>query len=311
MLERISETNGMSVQINPDDLLHDLFERVREEGQPHDGFGELGRLACVFHLDYALFDDLIHPGETVAIFEELHDTIFPFDVFEISLNEAPEMSFANDGPLVGYRPRRYLIAIRYEIGRTTFVIADDLEMHEKSGRIGKMVSAFSYAMLSAQDPKSDGALQLQAIRPKGVRSFDAQKIVQEERQNAYWLRLLMAAIRFARLLNHRGVAIQHFNDPQRPPTRQQRRAAGYVDRDHYRIVLRPRLNVETAITDVLSGRSLRYTPRRRHMVQEFVRTYASGRTGPVRAHMRGGGLSPGVDYDARAAIRAAIEDMRG
>ncbi len=301
----------MSVQTNPDNLLDDLFERVREEGQPHDGFGDLGKLACVFHLDYALFDNLIHPGETVALLEELHDTVFPFDVFEISLNEAPEMPFADDGPMAGYRPLRYLIAMRYEIGRTSFLIADDLEMREKSGRVRSMISAFSYSIISAQDPKSDGALQPQAIRPKGVRSFDAQKIVQEEHQNAYWLRLLMTAIRFARLLNHRGVTIQRFSDPNRPPTRQQRRAAGYVDQDHYRIVLRPRLNAETAITDVLSGRSLRYTPRRRHMVQEFVRTYASGRIGPVRAHMRGGGLSPEVDYDARAAIRAAIDDVRG
>jgi hypothetical protein len=296
------------VPTNAEDPLRALFESLRQDGQAPRDFGELGRLACVFHIDFSLFDELIHSGETVQIFDELESTVFPFDVFELDTSGAPEIPFADHGLMVAYRPRRYLIAVRYEAGRTVFVIADDLEMRTRDGGIERMVSAFQYGLKAAEDPEKDGTLERQPIRPLGVHTFDEKKIVSEERENTYWLRLLMAAIRFARLLNHRGAMIQRFQDPERPPTRQQRRAAGYVDRDHYRIKLRPRLSTEAAIGDVLSGRSLRYTPRRRHPVREFTRIYASGRSGPVRAHVRGGRLAPGVDYDARAVIRAAIEN---
>jgi hypothetical protein len=191
-----------------------------------------------------------------------------------------------------------------------FTIADDLEIRVSDSPTVRMVSAFQYTLTPANGPDEQGTLALQAIRPLGVLDFNETNIVGEERQTAYWLRLLMASVRFARLLNHRGVTIQQINDPARPPTRQQRRAVGYVDREQYRIVLRPRLSVEAAISDTLSGRSPRYTPRRRHLVREFTRTYPSGRTGPVRAHVRGGRLAPGIDYDARAVIRAAIEDKQ-
>lgn len=294
-----------------DNQLRDIFSRLPREGQSPSDFGELGRLASVFHLDFSLWDELVKDDENVRIFDELETTVFPFDVFEIAFSDTPNMSFRDSGA-VGhqYRPLRYLLAVRYEADQVIFTILDDLEMRYSANgiHIKRMISACQYTLIPAPSKADNAKILFTPILPYGVRGSaqDKEKIAFEEQCHTYWLSILIAIIRFTHLLNHRGVMIKRFADPLRPSTRQQRRAAGYVDRDHHRIVLRPRLSVNQAIHDALSGRSTRYTPRRRHPVQEFIRTYASGKIGPVRAHVRGGRLAPGVDYDARAVIRAAI-----
>ena len=285
-----------------------LFDDIQRDGFPTDDFGELGRLGRVFHLDYHLFAGLVHDGEIVSFVDELEQAIFPFDVFEIALDGAPEMRFSDRGNFNSYHPQRYLLAMQFTEQRTSFIVADELELIRESGPTVRMASAFRFTV----DAEANDETRMipTAISPRGVAPFDAAKIEAEERANAYWLRILISCVRFAIVLNHRGVTLERFDDPLRPPTRQQRRAAGYVDREHYRIALRPRLTADNAMQDALSQRSLRYTPRRRHEVKEFERTYASGKVGPVRSHMRGGRLAPGPDYDARAAILGAIRDQR-
>lgn len=284
-----------------------LIEQAQVRGFPHAGFGDFAPPARVFHLPFPVIEEFVHGGEQVALFDELEQAVFPFDVFELLLHDAPTLSFTDQGGWARYRPLRYLLAVDRADESVTFLVADDLEMIGKSGESTRHASAFLFTI----DERSEEKLIRQPILPKGGTELSRTILLEEELQNAYWLRILIAFIRFSITLNHRGVAIERIDDPLRPPYRQQRRASRYIDQEHYRIAIRARLTADAAMRDALSGRMLRFTPRRRHEVSEFVRTYASGKTGAVRAHLRGGKLAPGPDYDARAAILSAIRDIRG
>ena len=292
----------------------DFIESVRKNGAPMGDFGALNAVARVFHLPGTLVDDFGHYGEDVQIFDELEHAVFPFDCFTIDITDPATYPFVDAATtktnLTAYRARRYYFA-RIEVAGFRRFLVGDLCDNISGDRVVDQLASFG---LFLETPYGDGYRQLEfeptrpSVLPPHAIKMDALK--QNERETGYFGKLLVSFTRFAILLNHKRTAIERIDDPLRPPNRQQRRAAGYVEREHYRITLRGNLTLTQGLTDVMTGQSLRYTPRRRHAVETFERTYRSGKTGPVRAHLRGGKLAPGPDYDARVAILAAATDRR-
>ena len=99
---------------------------------------------------------------------------------------------------------------------------------------------------------------------------------------------------FCLMLNHRDVSTIQIQDPFRPPTRQQRRAEGYVEREHYLVELRKPLS--RIIHDATRGKHLRQ--RRPHEVRKHLRHLHDGKLTTVRAHTRCGVPSRNSEYDA-------------
>lgn len=100
-------------------------------------------------------------------------------------------------------------------------------------------------------------------------------------------------ISFLHFINNRKVEIKHFEDPDRPINRQQRRAAGYVDRDYYKVTIPPTKAVYELVMQAVGGRELRY--RRPHWVRGHPRK-VRGRAERtwVKPHKRCG--DPGENY---------------
>lgn len=92
----------------------------------------------------------------------------------------------------------------------------------------------------------------------------------------------LATRAFCAFANHIAVSAVEITDPQRPPNRQQRRAQGYVERTHYRVIVKGR--VERIASDIAQAKNVR--ERREHEVRGHLRHYSSGRVSTVRPHKR-------------------------
>jgi hypothetical protein len=99
---------------------------------------------------------------------------------------------------------------------------------------------------------------------------------------------------FCLMLNHRDVSTIRIEDPFRPPTRQQRRAEAYVEREHYLVELHKPLS--RIIHDATRGKHLRQ--RRPHEVRKHLRHLRDGKLTTVKAHTRCGVPSRKSEYDA-------------
>ncbi len=291
-----------------------IVSKMQLAGAPTRDFGELNAIARVFHLSASLIDEFCHEGEEVQLLEELKHAVLPFDCFTIDIDDPTAIPFVdaklNVKNLASYVPRRYLFATSERNGTPFFLIGDITDNIARDGTVQKAASFGLYDEELEGDEQR--RLVFKPLRPRELPPdhFSVETLSKEEQVNQYYGKIFVGFIRFAILLNHRGTQLERFDDPLRPINRQQRRSSGYVDIEHYRIVLRGRLTFTQALSNVITGKSLRYSPRRRHAVETFQRTYRSGKTGSVLAHMRGGKLAPGPDYDARAAILNAVNDRR-
>jgi hypothetical protein len=102
------------------------------------------------------------------------------------------------------------------------------------------------------------------------------------------------AASFCLMLNHRDVTAVQIQDPLRPATRQQRRAGGYLEREHYLVELRKPLS--RILHDATRGKHLRQ--RRPHEVRKHLRHLRDGKLTTVRSHTRCGTPSRNSAYDA-------------
>jgi len=96
--------------------------------------------------------------------------------------------------------------------------------------------------------------------------------------------------------NHVDVSAIQMVDPDRPPNRQQRRAQGYKEQEHYRIVIRGR--IERIGREIAQEKGLRQ--RREHEVRSHLRYLASGRVSKVRSHKRCRGKGEFIRRDYQA-----------
>lgn len=88
---------------------------------------------------------------------------------------------------------------------------------------------------------------------------------------------------FCAFINHVGLTATRIADPDRPPNRQQRRAANYVENPHYRVLIRGR--VERLAKELAEGKNIR--ERREHDVRQHLRTNRAGvKAIRVRPHRR-------------------------
>jgi hypothetical protein len=108
---------------------------------------------------------------------------------------------------------------------------------------------------------------------------------------------------FCAFANHRDVHAVAIPDPNRPETRQQRRAQKYKEQEHYRIVIRGKPN--TIGKEIGEKKNIR--ERREHDVRSHLRTQATGRISVVRAHRRCRGQKPFLtrDYELSPDLRDA------
>ncbi len=199
----------------------------------------------------------------------------PFAMFALVVDE-PRWEPAIDNPDLHARTTRLLV----DAGESAWRIAERVEFRRTDAP-----DAASQAMIVGTlfDPESS---YFEGQDESGV-------IAARE-----FARVARVTIGFCLLLQHRDVSLVSCEDPDRPPNRQQRRAAGYVDVEQRRIILRPRGSVERLLGDVRAYERLR-NPGPQD-VRGHVRTLRDGRVIPVKPYRRGddGPASP-VEYDAR------------
>lgn len=269
---------------------------------PQD-FGPLDEIAPVFHLDTHIWKHILTPGEQIDTIEEMQRAILPFDAFEIRLNDPMTMPFI-DNPGESYTCiRNGIIALPETTQGHTFFLLDLIE-HPKTGPVTNLVQ-FNVA------PSGDASMT----------NLSAPTIIGSELPRTdqhYWLSIFCGFMRFASLLAHQATGIELFDDPKRPRSRHERRQRGYVDRDHYRIILRAKTRpgqtheLQRKLNDVTAGRHMRYTPRRRHLVTDYSyhKPSLGGRLISVPSHERGGKILCHSAYDARKLILDAAADRR-
>lgn len=129
-----------------------------------------------------------------------------------------------------------------------------------------------------------------------------------ESDRRYWVDSIYIMRAFCEMLQHRGVLVDRIDNPDRPPNRNQRRAAerdgSYVEGEHYTITLRKKLTPSKAYSQAVKGIALKEgSPKRRHIVVSHFRKLVKDREEPllvpVVSHVRGGKMKGRVNiYDA-------------
>jgi len=138
-------------------------------------------------------------------------------------------------------------------------------------------------------------------RPEMVRVLGVDATINEEATRVALL-LVRCILGMWYVLDHRDVRIIAEADPLRPPTRQQRRAAKWVDRDRYVIRISPTVTIRQIVEDLSAGRSRRgIAPHdRRAHLRRHPKTKA--RSVHVRsAHVRGGATRLPI-YDPNGVV---------
>jgi len=107
------------------------------------------------------------------------------------------------------------------------------------------------------------------------------------------------ALKLLFAFEHRDVRIVQAPDPNRPPNRQQRRAAGWVDRERYEVRIRPYITVREVLDDLERGKKRRgVTP---HDRRAHIRRHPKTKEKTVRvkcARVKGGNIGRYPIYDA-------------
>jgi hypothetical protein len=260
-----------------------------------------------FHITDEQFISLADKPDGLHISSAI-ETIWPFDVFEIVIDGGARQELQGTSLALDAESHLMRVAIAqwsYPPGRYEQGVIDHEWMvfdvtKYPDGRI-------EYGYVSFMRGQPDGEYRFLPWPPFGQKNpLYAMWLPQLEngrwqtQDKPYWTKLLSLCKQLADALQHSSVGATIIPDPERPSTRQQRRAVGYIEADHYQITLRARTQLSSVLNDVRAGKSLHPWARRRHRVIGHSRRYSSGKVVRVREHMRGGKYGMGPQYDATA-----------
>jgi hypothetical protein len=272
--------------------LRDLFQRDRPE-------------AKVFHLSLAQYAALNHENPFTLGIDEVF-FIPPFPLYYMKVDKNPMRPLLPESETVDKEGGRIKGRLDGMLVNTSqpdrWLIAEHVE-YENDAR--NPATNASTTIGIAFEP-STGRLAVIGENPQ-----DIAKLPTDEMKSVTGtaLQLLWTAVNFMLLINSKEVEHVLVTDPLRPPTRQQRRAQGYIDAPHYEIRLKPKQTIRTALEQAVREHRKHY--KRPHDVRSHPRRYKSGRVAVVRAHRRGlRGEKPEIkrEYDAKemgTAVRKA------
>jgi hypothetical protein len=319
---------------HPNPLVEEVFEQVvgKPDGEPKGRSAEFTRIAQAllseelpgakaFHLNAVQYEEL----QELNPFSFQPDTLYfhpPFPIFKIVLDEDLRAVRGNKklidvhstGPiLVDSRSSLcWLVVSSSSILSCPVPVGYEAtcanaEPNSSALRqvplIGDSRDQYRHCTFAAFSPNQN------KVRHIPTESYGSRLTGQdlEEMAHASYIGSIRALFNFLLLLNNRKVAVLRVADPARPLSRQQRRAAAYVEADHYSIVLQPGSAVSRLIRQSAFGHNV--INRRPHDVRSHLRHLKTGGTVPVKAHRRGltSNRSLGVaEYDATQLRRHGV-----